>query len=473
MIKSLDRYRSLRDFARTPEPDDSAGGVQGWRFVVQEHHASQRHWDFRLEHKGVLVSWAVPKGLPVDPTENRLAIRTEDHPLAYVHFSGHIPEGNYGAGDVSLWDHGSYECHKFEENEVLVTLHGARAQGRYVLFKTRGRQWLMHRMDPPTRSYQKFPSGFAPMLAAPGSLPADEQRYALEVKWDGVRALAQIDGGRLRLFSRNGNDGTDRYPEIRPLGEVFGTRGAVLDGELAVLDEHGRPDFQRLQQRMGVHNAAIVRRRAAQTPVTYVIFDLLYLDGALQIDRPYHARRAALEALKLEGSAWRTPAYRVGDARAFLDAASDAGLEGIVAKALDSVYHPGERSSDWLKIKRQGRQEFVIGGWAEGKAHPVGALLLGYFGGAAKAKMTYAGRVGTGFDRATLESLHVALNHHVVADHPFTVPVRGSGVHFVAPALVCEVEFTEWTRAGTLRHPSFKGLRDDKDPYSVVREQPA
>lgn len=472
MAKPLDRYDSKRDFTRTPEPAPEADRAQadGRRFVVQEHHASHLHWDFRLEHHGVLVSWAVPKGLPVSPRENRLAIQTEDHPLSYAHFSGRIPEGNYGAGTVVIWDEGSYDCHKFQENEVLVTLHGSRAQGRYVLFRTRGRQWMMHRMDPPADSWEPMPD-LDPMLATPGTIPEDAAQYALEVKWDGVRTIARIDGGRVRLLSRNRQDVTERYPEIRPLGELLGSRSALLDGEIVVLDERGRPDFQRLQQRMGVQGAT-ARRRALTDPVTYVIFDLLYLEGARQTDHPYHARRAALEALRLEGPAWRTPAYRIGEAEAFLRAASDAGLEGIMAKRLESVYRPGRRSHDWLKIKSQGRQEFVIGGWAEGKTHPLGALLLGYFDDRGSDRMCYAGRVGTGFSQSLRHELYHTLQGHEIRASPFAEPVRGAGVHFVQPVLVAEVEFTEWTRSGTLRHPSFKGLRDDKNPRAVVREQP-
>lgn len=473
MAKQLDRYGAMRDFSQTPEPKPEQGQHQGSgrRFVVQEHHASHLHWDFRLEHRGVLVSWAVPKGLPVAPRERRLAIQTEDHPLSYLDFAGQIPEGNYGAGSVSIWDRGSYECHKFEENEVLVTLHGSRAQGRYVLFRTHGRQWLMHRMDSAPDHWSPMPD-LEPMLANPGAIPEGEARYALEVKWDGVRTLARVEGGRVRLLSRSGQDVTERYPEVRFLGEVLGSRSALLDGEIVVLDAQGRPDFQRLQQRMGVQGAA-ARHRAATEPVTYMIFDLLYLDGMLQTDRPYRERRAALERLKLDGPAWRTPAYRVGDAVAFLDAARRAGLEGIMAKRLDGIYRPGKRSREWLKIKSQGRQEFVIGGWAEGKADPLGALLLGYFPHEGADKMCYAGRVGTGFTRAQRDELRRALMRHRNPVSPFDGAVRGAGVHFVGPRLVCEVEFTEWTRAGTLRHPSFKGLRDDKDPHVVVREPPS
>src|SRR4051795_6543693 len=222
MPDSLDSYRAKRDFGHTPEPtgDVPAGQeADAPRFVVQEHHARALHWDLRLEHEGVLASWAVPKGIPADPSRNHLAVRTEDHPLEYLEFHGDIPAGEYGAGTMRIWDRGTYELHKFREDEVMVTLHGERARGRYVLFRTRGKDWMIHRMDPPQDpDREPMPERIEPMLARSGSLPREDGRWAYEIKWDGVRAIAFVEGGRVRLQTRTGRDVTARYPELRAMG---------------------------------------------------------------------------------------------------------------------------------------------------------------------------------------------------------------------------------------------------------------
>src|SRR3954453_18753239 len=235
----LAKYRQKRDFGETPEPGpgpeadapaDPAPDLP--RFVVQEHHARRLHWDLRLEHDGTLASWAVPKGIPPDPERNNLAARTEDHPLEYLDFHGEIPAGNYGAGTMTIWDQGVYELHKWRDTEVMVTLHGERVQGRYVLFRTRGDDWMIHRMDPPQDPEREpMPDAVSPMLARSGQLPADHAGWAFEIKWDGVRAIAFCEGGRLRMTSRSGREITAQYPEVRGLAEALGSRDAVLDGE--------------------------------------------------------------------------------------------------------------------------------------------------------------------------------------------------------------------------------------------------
>src|SRR5579859_1002243 len=249
----LDVYRRKRDFDRTGEPagrasdDGSDGEVR--RFVIQEHHATRLHWDLRLEHDGVLASWAIPNGVPPDPAENRLAVRTEDHPLEYLEFHGEIPKGHYGAGTMTIWDSGTYELHKWEERKVEVSFHGERLRGRYGLFPI-GREadsndWMIHRMDPPSDPERvPMPEHVLPMLARAGDLPADEANWSFEVKWDGVRAIAYLQPGRLRLESRNGNDITEAYPELRALIGDLGMREAVLDGEIIAFDENGRPSFE-------------------------------------------------------------------------------------------------------------------------------------------------------------------------------------------------------------------------------------
>src|SRR3954452_25514359 len=287
MADRLERYRDKRDFRATPEPSGDADAPEaGKRFVVQEHSARSMHWDLRLEHEGTLVSWAVPKGIPPDPKRNNLAVRTEDHPLEYLEFEGDIPEGNYGAGTMRIYVRGTYELHKLRDKEVMVTFHGERVRGRYVLFRTSDKNWMIHRMDPaedPTR--EPLPEEIEPTLACPGRLPTGDG-WAYEIKWDGVRAIAYVEGGRVRLASRRARNITPTYPELARLGRALGTHDAVLDGEIVAF-EGGTPSFQRLQRRMNLGSEAQVRRIAATVPVVYIIFDVLFLDGHSLLGLPY------------------------------------------------------------------------------------------------------------------------------------------------------------------------------------------
>jgi bifunctional non-homologous end joining protein LigD len=473
----LNAYRDKR-LAGSPEPgpDDGPGAVEGAeapRFVVQEHSARRLHWDLRLERDGVAVSWAVPRGIPQRPDDKRLAVHTEDHPLEYLSWEGDIPEGHYGAGTMRVWDAGTYETHKWRDVEVMVTFHGERVQGRYVLFHTKGDDWMIHRMDPPPASAgAPLPSEMAPMLARLGDLPREDGRWAYEVKWDGVRALVWVEGGQVRLESRNGRDITAQYPELSALGRRLGARPALLDGEIVALDAEGRPDFGRLQGRMHLASEAAVRRRVRDTPVTLMVFDLLHLDGRSLLDEPWTERRAALEALELEGERWRTPPARREDGAGLLAATKAQQLEGIVAKRADCPYEPGRRTGSWIKIKNVHRQDLVIGGWlpGEGKRRSrVGALLVGYY---ADGELRFAGRAGTGFTETELTRLARLLEPLQRGDSPFA-PRRElprKGAVWVEPQLVAEVEYREWTGAGILRAPAYKGLRDDRDPITVVRE---
>jgi bifunctional non-homologous end joining protein LigD len=471
----LEEYRAKRDFTVTSEP--LGEGAPAPRFVVQEHHATRLHWDLRLEHGGVAVSWAIPNGIPLTPRENRLAVHTEDHPLQYLEFEGEIPNGSYGAGTMRIWDRGTFETVKWEQRKVELIFHGERLHGRYGLFPI-GRadeqqsDWMIHRMDPPEDpSYTPMPEHVAPMLARAGGLPAAPEEWSFEVKWDGVRAIAYARPGRLRLESRNGRELTDSYPEVRGLLRDLGMHEAVLDGEIVAFDATGRPSFEVLQRRMHVTAPAALRRLTSSTPVVYAIFDLLHLDGRSLTGLPYAQRRAALEQLALNGPAWRVPAARPGAGAALLQATATAGLEGVVAKRLDSRYTPGARSGAWLKIKHTRRQELVIGGWLPGagkRAQRIGALLMGYH---EAGELRYAGRVGTGFTELVLADLAARLAPLRQPDSPFTpAPKLPREAQFVTPLLVAEVEFIEWTSDGVMRAPSFKGLRDDKDPAEVVRE---
>jgi bifunctional non-homologous end joining protein LigD len=472
MAERLGSYRAKRDFGSTPEPagEDGAPPAQA-RFVVQEHHARRLHWDLRLEHDGTLASWAVPRGIPAHPDENRLAVRTEDHPLDYLEFEGDIPKGEYGAGEMRIFDRGTFDCHKWRDGEVIATFHGERVRGKYALFRTKGDDWMIHRMDPPEDpGYEPMPDRLAPMLARTGELPRNEDAYGFEVKWDGIRTVLFSDAGHLHLQGRNFTDFTPRYPEVRALGRELGARRVILDGEVVAFDEEGHPSFERLQTRMHLASDSAVKRRMQDTPATYVIFDLLYLDGHMTTSLAYQERRALLEELELEGPSWRTPSYHRGEGRPLLDATMKMGLEGVVAKRLDSSYEPGRRASHWIKVKNVCTQEVVIGGHTPGEGRRggrVGALAIGYYD---DGRLRYAGKVGTGFTETTLAMLGRELEPLRRDDSPFEGRQPPKGTLFVEPRLVATVEFREWTRSGTLRAPSFKGLRPDIDPAEVVRE---
>ncbi|HEY0515526.1 MAG TPA: DNA ligase D, partial [Solirubrobacteraceae bacterium] len=416
--------------------------------------------------------------MPEAPGENRFAAHTEDHPIEYLDFHGEIPAGNYGAGKMTIWDRGTYECLKWEPRKVEVLLHGERLNARYALFPIDKddppKDWMVHRMDPPADTAREpMPRKIVPMMARPGALPPDDESWGYEIKWDGVRAIAYSTPGELRLESRNLNDISDSYPELARLSRSLGSRSAVLDGEIVAFDAEARPSFSRLQQRMHVASREQARRLAKHTPVIYIIFDLLWLEGHSLMGLPYAERRERLRELALNGESWQTPEHVVGNGAALLQASAEQRLEGIVAKRLDSIYEPGVRPRTWLKLKTTGRQEFVVGGWLPGKGKrqdTIGALLLGVYepdGG-----LRYVGRVGSGFSERELERLRGLLAPLEREDSPFTAGERPPReAHFVEPRLVAEVEFAEWTGAGNLRAPSYQGTREDKEASEVVREE--
>ena len=470
-------YNAKRDFKKTAEPKGRKLKGSGDSFVVQKHDASRLHWDFRLELDGVLKSWTVPKGPSIDPADKRLAVRTEDHPLEYLEFEGDIPRGEYGAGKMRIWDRGTYETHKFDDAKVEVTFHGERLHGRYGLFllkkrkgEAAGKDWMIHRMDPPEDpDREPMPERLVPMLAKPSpqGLPPDDERWSYEIKWDGVRALAYSEPGRLRFESRNRNDISASYPELKALNRALSSHRAILDGEIVAFDENGRPSFGRLQGRMHIGSESAARRRMKDTPVHYVAFDLLWLDGHSLMELPYEERRARLQELELQGAHWQTPDHVVGNGAAVLAASLENGLEGVVAKKLDSPYLPGRRSPCWLKVKNVRREDVVVGGWlpGEGKRRErIGALLVGV---PEDGRLRYAGRVGTGFTEAELDRLAKVLEQR--EDSPFGgTPKPPRAAVYVQPTRLAEVEFTEWTSEGMLRHPSYKGLREEAPPSAFL-----
>ncbi|MGE2833749.1 ATP-dependent DNA ligase [Mycobacterium sp. SMC-4] len=466
----LTKYRSMRNPAKTPEPVPPRPPVVGNndRFVIQEHHARRLHYDLRLERDGVLVSWAVPKNLPDSPAENRLAVHTEDHPLEYLTFHGTIPKGEYGGGDMTIWDTGTYETEKFNDHppdgpakggEVIVTLHGNKIDGRYALIQTDGKNWLAHRMkDQANPTFEDF----APMLASHGSVEKyTAKQWAFEGKWDGYRLLVDADHGKLCLKSRSGRDVTAEYPQLQALAADLADHHVLLDGEIVALDEKGVPSFGQMQN------------RARATRIEFWAFDVLRLDGRWLLKARYRDRRKILETLAV-GGALIVPDLLDGDGPEALEHARERKWEGVVAKKWDSTYQPGRRSSAWIKDKLWNTQEVVIGGWRQGeggRSSGIGALVLGIPG---PDGLEFVGRVGTGFTDKALADLKKTLKPLHTKESPFAarLPTQDAkGVTFVRPELVGEVRYSERTSDGRLRQASWRGLRPDKSPDEVVWEQ--
>jgi bifunctional non-homologous end joining protein LigD len=465
-----------RRTAGTPEPPAARTGLlgSGNSFVIQEHHARALHWDFRLERDGVLVSWAIPKGLPDDPGTNHLAVEVPDHALEHAGFEGTIGDGRFGAGTVSIWDRGTYQAEKWTEREVKVVLTGERARGRFVLLRTRGRNWIIHRMDAPVRpDWRPAPAGLLPMLATAGTLPADSQDggWAYEMQWDGVRVLARIDGGRLSLRSGAGDDVTARFPELRALAVGFGTEQALLDGVIGCPDAAGRPDPSRLRERLQVGSPAQARALAARLPAVLTVVDLLHHDGRSLLELPYSRRRDQLARLGLAGPFWQCPPAYAGTGSQAVRTSRELGLAGVVAKRQDSPYRPGQRSRGWLTIENLPTQRVVIGGWTPGagrRSDSFGALLLGLPG---EGGLAYLGKVGTGFTGQQRAALAAQLASLHAARSPFVAELpRGAArdARWVTPRLVGAVAYAGWTAGGLLRRPSWRGLRPDADLAELV-----
>lgn len=528
-VAGLRGYRRKRKFEATPEPAPHPRlevvpppAHAGRRFCVQEHHASHLHYDFRLEMNGVLKSWAIPKGPSLDPEVRRLAMATEDHPLEYLTFEGTIPEGNYGAGEVIVWDTGDYEplgdttpLRQWERGHIKFRLRGRKLHGEFALTympprpggadpaeqngRERGNAWLLiKKRDQAARfgdtaaehpgsvlKARRRRAGGAgaeaasgprlvpeapaettlrPMLATLAAEPFRDPGWLFEIKWDGVRAFAQVTQGRVKLVSRSSRDLSRQYPELARFPRSL---NAVLDGEIVALDADGRSSFHRLQRRMNLTGAAEIERMSGQIPVVFYAFDLLSLRGRDLTRLPLSERKRRLAALPWAGP-WRYSDHVEGDGIGLFELARQRGLEGIVAKRADAPYEAG-RSRLWLKFKLQQRQEAVIVGYTDpqGSRSGFGALLLAVFEPRENA-FVYIGRVGTGFDASTRDDL---LRRFRPAGDP---PALGlpTGAHFVRPEWVAEVKFAEWTPAGQLRAPVYLGLRPDKTPRECVREVP-
>lgn len=506
----LARYRSMRDPERTSEPVPDAAPVPrpgGRTFVIQEHDARRKHFDFRLERDGVLVSWALPKGEPTDPGRNHLAVRTEDHPLEYASFEGEIPRGEYGAGRVQIWDSGTYATEKWREDEVIVTLDGRRGERRIALIRTDGDQWLAHLMkgSRPARSLDDGASAapaddgaptsaastsdgdaaperaelplaapgekLAPMLATSGTradVVHSDTEWVVEMKWDGIRAIATVHDGTVHLASRSGRDITAEYPELADLAERA-EGDAVLDGEIVALDARGRPDFGLLQQRMNLTEPREVEAAARAVPVRLLLFDLLAADGRSWLDEPCARRREGLVETVEPGGMVDVPPAFDGDFDEAFATSRRLGLEGVVAKRADSRYLPGRRSSTWVKVKHSRTQEVVVVGWRPGK-RKIASLLLAVPDD--DGALRYAGRVGSGFTDRQLTEIAARLEPLERETSPATEVPRedAADARWVEPEHVGEVEHAQWTADGRLRHARWRGWRPDRSPEDVRRE---
>ena len=466
---SVDEYKRKRDPKRTTEPFSGRESRRAQpTFVVQRHDARRLHYDFRLERNGVLASWAVPKGVPLEPGVRALAVHVEDHPLDYGSFEGEISKGQYGAGSVEIWDSGTYDLvEEKRDGGLTVRLHGKRLNGTWTLIPAhldgKEQNWLLVRKK--DESVQVVRNDYRPMLATlMEALPTGDD-WTFEVKWDGYRAVGYVRGGEAKLVSRNGNDLTARFPDVaKALGRASKSPDCVVDGEVCALDEHGRPSFSAMQQ------------GAPGTPLVYEVFDVLELDGEPVLDRPLTERRALLAGLLDKRVTTVQISGAFDDGEALFTAAQEQHLEGVMAKKAGSRYAEGRRTRDWLKIKTHGEQEFVIVGYTKGegrRAGSFGALVLAVNEG---GRLRWVGNVGTGFTEKTIGELLEALEPLKRATSPLAVlpkmaKVRASDVVWVQPKLVAEAKFAEWTHDGHLRAPVYLGLRDDKAAPEVRAER--
>ena len=611
---SLEEYKRKRRFEETPEPPPQVEKKSKHRYVVQKHRATRLHYDFRLEMEGVLKSWAVPKGPSLDPADKRLAMAVEDHPVSYFDFEGTIPEGNYGAGTVMVWDVGTWEplsptpvngkfvpgtdaeaSAMLRKGDFKIRLHGQRIKGDFALIHikarrpgSKGNEWLLikkqddeavagydieqydssvlsqrtmaqiggdkdsaewkssrpasrrtskaawleetlakldkkkkqvategreqHRGNKeakakPSGSASPTPSGSGktkkassassvssivkslkgavqssmpasihPMLATSTEKPFDDPEWLFEIKWDGYRAVAFVDHGKVRLVSRNQNDLTGQFPELQELPAFLKARTAILDGEIVALDEAGRSSFSLMQQRAGLRGSDRRTAARADVPVLYYLFDLLYLDGFDLRRVPLEERKRALQAILVPSDVARFSDHFPGQGVVLFEAAKQKGLEGILAKRRSSHYQE-RRGQDWLKIKITQTLDCVVGGYVEpeGSRQYFGSLVLGLYD--QKRQLVHVGQAGSGFDQKTLREIWERLDPLQSKRNPFYGEVDAGKAHWVKPELVAEIKFAEWTHETSesspkLRAPVFLRLRDDKNPRDCTLEQP-
>src|SRR3954454_23827906 len=554
---SLETYNRKRDFDKTPEPAGEMGPSQpptgNRRFVVQRHRATRLHYDFRLEIDGVLMSWAVPKGPSLNPADRRMAVHVEDHPLSYFDFEGVIPKGEYGGGDVIIWDWGTFEPEETDDPGRAVKkgvlkfrLNGEKLKGRFTIVKTRygsgsrssggygydseKENWLLiHKKDDDadpdwdidayTRSVKTgrtnaevkegrvavwdshapaekasidlsgareapLPEFIDPMKGTMAQDPLDDPHWFFEVKLDGYRVEAVVDGRSVHLWTRNKQDAARYFPDLAgAMPTWINAKQAIVDGEVVALDEEGNPQFSLLQDRAGMgrfgtrgggdgKGAGSKKPNGDPgfvAPVVYYVFDLLYLDGQLLIDVPLEQRKHLLRTVLRDHPSVRFGAHIEAYGKAFFDIVGQRGLEGMIAKLRTSRYEPGHRSKAWLKVKIRREQEVVVVGYEPGKGAraDLGSLILAVNEG---KELRYVGEVGSGLTQRTIKQLKTELDAHQTDEPPVVNAPRIKGAVWPEPRLVVRVEFSEWTDDGYLRQAAYKGLEIGKDPKSVVRE---
>ncbi|HTD24869.1 MAG TPA: DNA ligase D [Terriglobales bacterium] len=501
---TLDEYRRKRSFEKTPEPPPKPAASQGARFFIQRHSARRLHYDLRLEAGGALKSWAVPKGPTLDPGEKRLAVLVEDHPIDYGNFEGTIPEGNYGAGSVTVWDCGTYELvgdesfeQQMDRGDLKFQLHGHKLMGLFglVRMKNRGKgnEWLLLKkkdfaakpgwnaeddissvvaatIDPaaiPGAASSEMPDEIIPMLATPETHLPQGPDWLFELKWDGVRAVAFLTPDAVRMTSRKSTSIERQYPELAGMQKHVAAQTAILDGEVVALDSQGHPSFALLQPRIG-SVASAVAQLAKSRPVNYFVFDLLYFNGYDLRNSPLAERKRILQTIIRPNATVRYSEHYAGNGKPLLQFAREHELEGIVAKHAASRYE-SKRSNTWLKIKLVTQQDFVICGMTSGEREYFGSLALGVYD---KNKLVYVGNAGSGFDQQLLKQTYELLQPLIIKSCPFGEEPKIIGeTTWVSPELVCAVRFGSWTNDGRLRAPVFVGLRNDIDPRDCVREQ--
>ncbi|HEX4602829.1 MAG TPA: DNA ligase D, partial [Candidatus Angelobacter sp.] len=500
---SLEEYRRKRVFSQTPEPPDKPSDIDGNRFFIQRHSARRLHYDLRLEMEGVLKSWALPNGPTLDPAIKRLAVHVEDHPLDYGSFEGTIPSGNYGAGNVTLWDRGTYEwvgpktpAQMWESGDLKLRFHGHKIVGEFALVRTnrgKGKDWLLIKKkdfavrqgwDPESdiRSVLQgpaelssiegavkaaMPSSLEPMLATLSSTVPSGTDWLYEVKWDGYRSLCYIEKAKVHMLSRRGIKLEKQFAAVaEALSQCVKADAAIIDGEVVALDENGTPSFQRLQGMTGFGPKPPVKGVAAPL-LNFFAFDLLYLNGYDLRKAALIDRRNLLISILLPSETVRYSEHFAGKGSELLEAVKAKGLEGILAKQAQSRYE-SRRSTSWIKIKVTCQQDFVVCGYLLGEREPFGALVLGYYH---EKKLVYAGNVGSGFTQQSLKAVFEKIKPLIVKKATLSDVPRDVGeVTWTKPELVCTVKFTSWTHDNRLRAPVFLGLRDDADPKDVVRE---
>lgn len=526
----LSRYNEKRDFQKTKEPKGVTAETKGaLRFVIQKHAASHLHYDFRLEIDGVLVSWAVPKGPSLNPSDRRLAMHVEDHPMDYMKFEGTIPKGEYGGGTVMVWDIGTYRPETAEgptdddndlmkkqlkERSIKIVMEGEKVKGAWHLFEMKDDQWLLTKADDAfagkkkkfvetsvltgrnfdaiaagddvwhlnraekknaaaqpvftaadvegAKPLKKFPTDWLPEKATLSDAPFDNADWIFEPKYDGYRAFASVHNGKVELTSRNGLSFNKKYPKLVEALNVL-PLDMIVDGEVVVEDEEGRTRFQWLQH---------FGDDPGRGELRFYAFDIVYISGFDLRGLDLMRRKKILAAIWPDNDTLRLAPYVESEGIEAYKEAQESQSEGIIAKRKSSTYAENRRTKDWLKIKTENQQEMVIGGFTEpsGSRVGVGALLCGYYD--EKGNLVFAGKVGTGFTDKYLKELRPILERIERKTCPFETTPREKGAHWVKPELVAQLKFSEWTETGSLRHPVFLGLREDKDPKKVVREVP-